>query len=214
MEMTPLNWVQTDYEAVRDSMRIGDMIAFSGKSAFSNIIKTITRSGVSHVAAVLDTNVEGTDRIQVIESTSLDGFIGVSTSFLSDRLRDYHGEAWWFPLGNPARTKMDTVKYYDWMMLQNKKPYDFPQAVQSGLDSLWDWGGLMYAKEDFDKLFCSELLAGAQEVSKIIKRINASEVTPRDQTRFDLWYPYYYQILGEKRELQGCGTVDPEGFGI
>jgi hypothetical protein len=44
-----------DYEDVRDHMQPGDLIAFGGKGTFSELIKSVTRSAVSHVGVIRHT---------------------------------------------------------------------------------------------------------------------------------------------------------------
>ena len=79
-------------------MKPGDVIAFGGKGQFSEFIKWATRSAVSHVGVimqskmVLDGSAEPGYFNQIIESTSLKGFSGVTISRLSDRVRRYDGE--------------------------------------------------------------------------------------------------------------------------
>ena len=92
------------YEEARKQMKAGDVIAFSGKGDFSEIIKWATRSSVSHVGIILQSKLLIGDKIQdgmfnqIIESTTLNGFSGVTISRLSDRLDTYDGEIWWLPI--------------------------------------------------------------------------------------------------------------------
>lgn len=94
------------YEEARPRMQAGHVIAFGGKSQFSEIIKMSTRADVSHVGSILQTQVldSGGERFfnQVIESTELHGFSGVQVLRLSDRLT-YEGEIWWLPLRGEVR---------------------------------------------------------------------------------------------------------------
>jgi len=68
--------LEREYSAVRNSMKLGDVIAFSGKKAFSEAIKLATRSNMSHVGVVLQTklkmNGESHGRLfnQVAEATA------------------------------------------------------------------------------------------------------------------------------------------------
>lgn len=90
------------YQDARKNMKPGDVVAFGGSSAFSKLIKFTTRSHVSHVGIVMQTQMldENSGRFfnQVMESTILDEFAGVTLSRFSERLRDYDGEVWWLPL--------------------------------------------------------------------------------------------------------------------
>jgi len=210
------------YLSVREKMKPGDVIAFSGKGNFSEIIKWATRSSVSHVGVILQSKllIEGEPQKgifnQVIESTSLNGFSGVSISRLSDRIDKYDGDIWWLPLSDAVRTRLDCKAFYDFLLHQEKKPYDMPQAVKSALDALEKvplLGASVYNIEDFSTFFCSELVAAGLEAGGAIKSINASEVTPIDLCMFSLYQPDYYQIKGKIRDIRGFNALDPEGWG-
>jgi hypothetical protein len=213
------------YSELRKRMQPGDIIAFSGKGQFSEIIKWATRSAVSHVGIVLqsklligDTPQDGFFN-QIIESTSLNGFSGVSISRLSDRVDTYDGEMWWLPLSEKSRNTLQTKQFYDFLLHQEKKPYDTPQAVKSALDALDDIPLLRKAThniEDFSSFFCSELAAAALEVGEVVSNINASEVTPIDLCMFSIYHDDYYQIKGKGKEkdIKGYNTLPAEGWGV
>ncbi len=175
------------YRNVRQEMLPGDVIAFGGCGMFSRVVKFATNSNVSHVGIILQTKIpeDNTGRFfnQIIESTSLDGSNGVTISRFSERLRNYVGDVWWLPLTDSARKRFNQKLFFDFMLEQEGKPYDVPQAIKSALDSL-DGIGLFYNKEDFSKLFCSELAAAGLEKSEVLPEINASEVTPIDLCEF------------------------------
>ena len=218
-----MGWQRATYSQVRSEMKPGDVIAFGGKGNFSEIIKWATRSGVSHVAVIMQSkmifegNVQPGFFNQVIESTSLNGFSGVSISRLSDRIGHYDGEMWWLPLSAANQDKLKHKKFFDWCLHQKGKPYDTPQAVKSALDALDNVpmiGGATYNVEDFSKFFCSELVTGALKNGGVIKKINASEVTPIDLCMFNLFSGTYSQLKGRKKEIGGYNTLSPEGFGV
>ena len=75
-------------------------------------------------------------------------------------------------------------------------------------------GEVTHNVEDFSRFFCSELVAGALEKAGVIKRINASEVTPVDLCMFGLYRRHYHQLKGAKKRIRGHNTLSPEGFGI
>lgn len=210
------------YADIRDNMQPGDIIAFSGKGHFSEIIKWATRSTVSHVGIILqsklligDTPQKGFFN-QIIESTSLNGFSGVAISRLSDRLDTYDGEIWWLPLKKEVRAKMDFQKFYSFLLHQERKEYDMPQAVKSALDATDKiplLGKTTYNVEDFSRFFCSELAAAGLEAGGAIKKLNASEVTPVDLCMFSVYDTSYYQIKGKKKIIKGHNSLNPEGWG-
>lgn len=210
------------YEEARKQMKAGDVIAFSGKGDFSEIIKWATRSNVSHVGVILQSKLLIGDKVQdgmfnqVIESTTLNCFSGVIISRLSDRLDTYDGEIWWLPIKKDIDDKMDKKKFYDFLIHQQRKEYDFPQAIKSALDALDRVpiiGRTTHNQEDFSRFFCSELVAAALEVAGAIKDVNASEVTPIDLCTFALYEDDYYQLKGDHKEIRGYNSTDPTGWG-
>ncbi len=210
------------YAGVRDRMKPGDVIAFSGKGHFSEIIKWATRASVSHVGIILQSQIvdmeEGDNRYfnQIIESTSLKDFSGVTINRLSDRVSSYNGEMWWLPLSDASRAKLNTIKFYNFLFKQDHKPYDMPQAVKSALDTLDNVplvGGATHNIEDFDKFFCSELAAAGLKKGGVIKKINSAEVTPIDLCRFKIYKNEYHQISGRQKLIKGHNTLSPEGWG-
>ncbi len=196
---------QIDYALARCMMQPGDLMAFGGNGFISSVIKLRTQCNVSHVGAILQTNVptvEGMNINQVIESTSLDdGFAGVTINRMSTHIEKYDGEIWWLPLGEAARTRFKPGIFFGFMLDQVGKPYDAPQAILSAIDYLPD------NRENLDKLFCSELVTAAYEKSGLIGETNASEMTPADVCRFDI-YSQVFQLKGGEKELF------PSGFAL
>lgn len=210
------------YQDIRDQMKPGDIIAFSGKEGefFSDVIKWATRAAVSHVGIVLhsklviDNKAVGDYYNQIIESTTLNGFSGVTISRLSDRVASYDGEMWWLPLSDAARQKLDLNKFYEFLFRQDRKPYDLSGAIKSGLDKMDKmFGSLTYNIENFSAFFCSELAAAGLEAGEVIKSLNASEVTPIDLCMFKIYQPDYSQLIGGDKDIRGYNTLDPEGWG-
>lgn len=216
----------SSYTQVRSQMKPGDVIAFAGKDNFSDIIKWATRSNVSHVGVVFETKVMFEDEpqpgiiVDVMESTTLyvDPVTGKRTSGvqrnrLSDRIKYHNGQIWWLPLSDSSRQKLDLKKFTDFLLHNDKREYDLPQALLAGIDAL-DKCDLTKNTEDFAKFFCSELVAAALEASGVIGEINASEVTPIDLCYFSIFADDYYLLTGETLEIQGFNTRDPKNFGI
>lgn len=218
--------VQIAYDAARAMMRPGDVIAFGGKGHFSEIIKFATFSDVSHVGVILQTKVteDVTGRYfnQIIESTSLNGFNGVNVSRFSDRMASYEGELWWLPLSDEIRKdKFDQKKFYDFLFNQAKerKAYDMPQAIKSSLDALdnlpFGMQGPGYNKEDFSKFFCSELVAAGLEVAGAVGSVNASEVTPIDLCRWNIYQNTYFQLKGDvNKKISRFNTASPSEWNV
>ena len=215
-------WQTANYSEIRENMQAGDIIAFSGKGNFSQIIKWATRAPVSHVGIILQSKLLIGDTAQdgyfnqIIESTSLNGFSGVCISRLSDRLDTYDGEIWWLPLSDTIRAKLNLKKFYDFLLHEEKKPYDTPQAVKSALDVLDNIpvvGKATHNNEDFDRFFCSELAAAGLEAGGVIDHINSSEVTPIDLCMFNLYQSGYFQLKGIDTVIKGYNSLKASGWG-
>ncbi|BBO70847.1 hypothetical protein DSCA_47770 [Desulfosarcina alkanivorans] len=215
-----------DYSEVRTMMKPGDVIAFGGKGHFSELIKFATRSDVSHVGVILQTRVvdDTTGRFfnQIIESTSLNDYSGVVISRLSDRLNTYDGEMWWLPLNESLRSKkFDSERFYNFLFNQarERKGYDVPQALQSAVDVLDDlpFGlhGPGYNREDFSRFFCSELVAAGLEKAGTVGPVNASEVTPIDLCRWNIYAGTYYQLKGQaEKQISRYNALDPAAWNV
>lgn len=182
-----------DYSDVRHEMKPGDLICFGGMGWVSKLIKWRTRSNISHVGVVAKVN-DKHDRVMVMESTSLNGRKGVQMNRLSKRVEQYNGHVWWFPLSDRTRESFDVQKFWEFLWEQDGKSYDFWQAPMSAT--------LFWAREDFGKLFCSELVAGAYEASGILPDINASEITPDDLARMRMYRRGYTQIRLHDGDVQ------------
>ena len=112
--------------------------------------------------------------------------------------------------------KTDFRKFYDFLLHQERKQYDTPQAVKSALDLFDDVPIVSRAThniEDFSKFFCSELDTAGLEAGGAIATINSAEVTPIDLCRFDLYAERHTQIKGQNRSIGGYNTLNPEGWG-
>lgn len=217
---------QMTYQEARPLMQPGDVIAFGGKSHFSEIIKLATFSSVSHVGVILRTKIpeDDTGRFfnQIIESTSLHGFNGVNVSRFSDRLNTYDGELWWLPLKKKIREKsFDKTRFFNFLFNQAKerKPYDLPQAITSAVDALdklpFGIEGPTYNEEDFSKFFCSELVSAGLEVAGAVGSVNASEVTPIDLCRWKIYEDSYYQLKGESsKRISRFNTASPSDWNV
>ncbi len=198
------------YREVRNQMQPGDVIAFGGKSAFSGVIKWFTNSPVSHVAIVMHTQLLDPDGEetryfnQIIESTVKEDKSGVIISRLSRAWEHYDGEIWWLPLDSRVRQNLNKRKFFDWLMDKEGRPYDTAQLLPAALDFL---GSLSETHEDYGKLFCSELVAGALKASGAIpETVNSSEVTPHDLVTWDIFADTYIQLKGGQTEIDGFRT--------
>jgi hypothetical protein len=211
-----MTWQQANYDAVKEEMRPGDVIAFAGKDGISEWIKAVTRGPVSHVGVVLRSS-QAHASPQIVEATpDLSEHYGVSLRWLDEHIAGYHGDIWWLPLSDAVRSRLDLERFTTFLEEKEDLPFDVPQAIQAAADDLDHVplvGEFTLNKEDFSALFCSELVAAGLEASGAIPSLNCSEVTPMDLLRFAIYQGTYYQVKGSKTLISGYNTVDPAGWG-
>ncbi len=217
------------YEDARPKMKPGDVIAFSGKGHFSEIIKMVTFSEVSHVGVVLQTQIashsDGRYFNQIIEAATVKGFSGVSISRFSERLLEYQGAVWWLPIKSDLRENEDAHKtFYNFLFghAEARTGYDLPQALKSAADKFddlpYNMNGPFYNKEDFSRFFCSELVAAGLERAGVVGTVNASEVTPIDLCRWSIYEDDYYLLKpdtdGARPGISRYNRMDPEAWNV
>ena len=210
-------WTQDTYENIRQEMQPGDVIAFSGKKFTSDAIKWLTSSNVSHVGVVFQSKIVINDTPQpgilnqVAEST-LSGVQFTRLSGMVDRHQEHNEQLWWLPLSSEARASLNLETFHNFLLHHEGRPYDFPQAGILGLDKL-DPSEIIRNQENFEKLFCSELVAGALEAGSVINNINASRVAPIDLCRFNIYADHYVQFAGAPKYINWFNSVNPNGWG-
>ena len=207
-------WQQDTYGNIRQRMQPGDVIAFSGKKILSGAIKEITNSNVSHVGVVFQSQIiaNGTPQPGILNQVAEATASGVRFTRLSGMLRNYEGQIWWLPLSDTARDNLDLETFHNFLLHYEGYPYDVQQAGILGLDKL-DPFEIIRNQEDFERLFCSELVAGALEAGGVIKTINASRVAPIDLCRFNIYADNYVQFSGTVKYINWFKSVDPNGWG-
>ena len=207
-------WQRGDYENIRSEMQPGDVIAFSGEKTHSDAIKRVTAGNVSHVGVVFQTTllINGAPQSGMLNLVAESTASGVRFSRLSGMVEKCEGQMWWLPLSDASRNQLDLETFYNFLLHHEGRPYDFPQAGILGLDKL-DPFEIIRNQEDFEKLFCSELVAGALEVGGVIETINASRVAPIDLCRFQIYADHYVQLIGTTKFINWFNSVDPNGWG-
>lgn len=192
------------YEKVRSWMKVGDLIAFSGKSRISNIIKWKTNTDISHVGMVYDTDETGEFRVDLIESTTLSElkdpykakFVkGVQRHKLSHLLNIYKGQAYWLPLKEVLSDgQKASMLSWLWTAWETETKYDTKGAIIAGLKILELMG--LEGDADFSTLFCSELVANAYIKAGLLDadKINPSSETPADVVK--------YPFLGDRVQIK------------
>ncbi|QDT98675.1 C40 family peptidase [Gimesia aquarii] len=176
------------YEEIRDQFKTGDIILFSGKGAFSSMIKLFSGGKWSHIGMVIRLP-DFDDAVLLWESTTLtntsdvefnSSIKGVQLVALSERISRYAGEISLRPLNKPINESM----YSDLSQLRHKlsrRPYERDELEL--LRSAWD--GIAGANsEDLSSVFCSELVAEAYQSMGLLPEppvgLPSNEYTPLD----------------------------------
>ena len=94
-----------------------------------------------------------------------------------------------------------------------------PQAIKSAVDALdslpFGIHGPGFNKEDFSKFFCSELVCAGLEAADAVDTVNASEVTPIDLCRWNIYKNTYYQLKGDKNnKISRYNTASPSDWNV
>ncbi len=203
--------LRANYSDIRSQIRSGDLLAFAGQNPVSELIKLATGSPVSHVGVVLQSQLVFDDRVQsvqlnhLVESTLHDGRSGVMLNRLSERLERFEGDIWYLPLAESVRQSIDFQAFFEFLLHQQGKPYDWRQALLSAADPIDNWpllDELMPQPEDFQRLFCSELIMGALQAGGLFQEHNASSLTPAELLRLPLFQPNHVQLAGQPLSLQ------------
>ena len=164
-------------------VRPGDVVAFSGRGVVSDIVRTATQSHISHIGMVLSAD----PAAQMIESTSLDGFCGVTIGSFLARCSAYSGDVWWYPLSALNRAKCRSADLHAWILAQDHKEYDTWGAVGSALHE--------HVLQNPNKWFCSELGAAILQHGGVLPpAVDPALVRPCDLLQFPIFADSCYQI--------------------
>lgn len=173
------------YESLRNQLKTGDIILYSGKTPFSMAIRLATRCPWSHCGMVL--KLEQYDFLTVWESTLLTHIKDVETQQymkgvqlmpLSERVRLYDGEIAVRQLQDVVFSEADTLRLMKLRKEISRRPYDFDilEMFRSAYDGI---GG--DNQEDLSSIFCSELVAEAyQRLGLLDGELASNEYTPAD----------------------------------
>ena len=159
MEMT--------YEQVRENLKSGDVVLFSGKGFVSMVVRWFTSlcngfryTKFSHVGMVATDS----ERILIFESTQLKGKKGVQLNAMSERIKEYGGQCWVRHLAcDRGESYHSTLSNYIQEMLGRK--YERNLIELMGATS-----HLVQKLSDHDDhlktVFCSELVCGGMKRQK------------------------------------------------
>ncbi|MBI4640690.1 MAG: hypothetical protein HY731_08350 [Candidatus Tectomicrobia bacterium] len=179
------------YEAIRNQLKTGDILLFSGKSGISEGIKFFTLSKWSHVGMVyaFQDRLDPNGTVFCWESTTLSDIKdaetgkltkGVQRVELSERLERC------FAQGYEISVRQLSIPLTDEMIIAlnqfrhdvSGRPYERNkiELIKSAYDSIFGEN-----KEDLSSLFCSELVAEAyQKMGLLTEDTSSNEYTPKD----------------------------------
>jgi hypothetical protein len=176
------------------------------------------RAEVSHIGILLQTTFPGNGSEPlthtIIDATSRQG---VAISRLQTRFDEYDGDVWWLPLHPDIREiHFSYDAFYAFLCKQEGKRYDHAQAAGSAID-FWDHAQLPFGlrapgqnRENFEQFFCSELVTAGLKAGGVLPAgLNASEATPIDICRWNVFAPDYYLLKGELKEISGYNSLHP-----
>ncbi len=132
--------VEKKYCEIRDCMKPGDVIAFSGDNLISGVIKSATDGQISHVGIILAVglSIDGDpdhDCFNLVAEATAEGVRIINLSGLQ---RAYKGKIWWLPLSCEYREnlKSNFPKFCNFLLEKDGEPYNYAQAIMEGLEEL------------------------------------------------------------------------------
>ncbi|WP_193164737.1 YiiX/YebB-like N1pC/P60 family cysteine hydrolase [Microbulbifer hainanensis] len=177
------------YNSLRETLKTGDIVIFSGKSAISNIIKLFSGGKWSHVGMVLRLK-EFDNAVLLWESTKLNNIPDIETLAatkgvqlvpLSQRVVTYEGEIKVRQLNKVIGQKMQN-KLAECRKQLSRRPYERSEIEL--LKAAYDGIGGASSGEDLSSLFCSELVAEAYQAMGLLPEyphgLPSNEYTPMD----------------------------------
>lgn len=179
------------YEDIRNQLKTGDILLFSGKGGISEGIKFFTLSKWSHVGMVyrFDDPHDAKGSIFCWESTTLSNLEdadtgkltkGVQRVELSERLERCFASGYEISVRPLAKSLTDDMVRVlnDFRHEVSGRPYekDKIELLKAAHDGIFGDN-----KEDLSSLFCSELVAEAyQRMGLLTEKIPSNEYTPKD----------------------------------
>lgn len=138
-------------------------------------------------------------RVVLIESTILAEKHGVQVNWASERVADYPGRVYLFPLSSQSQRRLNQKRFTDFMISCVGRPYD--KVLIAHL--LFDRFDLVPSREDWEAFVCSENGAASLKIGELLPaNLNTSEVTPQRMAEFALWSDTYYQLKGKPKDVK------------
>jgi hypothetical protein len=177
------------YSRIRNNLRTGDLILFSGRGFISWIIQKFTRSRWSHIGMIIKES--EFDMTLLWESTTLSKIKtihgeekrGVAIRPLSEVVNGYKGIIG-LRLLRERLTEVNIETLKD--LRKEFKNKDYERSTLELFRSAYDWVGGSN-RRDLSSVFCSELVAEAyQRFGFLTLEIPSNEYTPSDFESIEL----------------------------
>lgn len=175
----------TAYTSIRDSLKTGDIVLFSGKGGISTGIKLGTLSKWSHVGMIF--KIPEYNFVTIWESTTLSSNIDLDTNVprkgvqlvpLSARVNGYNGDIAVRSLDGVDGNDINISALMELRREITGRPYEKNkiELIKAAYD-----GPLGRNSEDLSSIFCSELVAEAyQRLGLLDNKKPSNEYTPAD----------------------------------
>jgi len=179
---------------IQPELKVGDIISFSGWKLHSIIINLCSYGipflSASHVGIIGEYEGESL----LFESTTLSTvpcviqgkpFKGTQAVRLEDRLANYTGRVWHYPLYRRL-FDAEAERLNQFLVGHIGISYDLIGAVRAGGEA-WSWFESLLHDEDLGHIFCSELCAAAHREIGLIRTDNVSRWNPNRLIRHERW---------------------------
>jgi len=170
---------QDEGSHIKDSLKTGDCILYSGSEMISGVIKTRFGTPYSHCGMILkmpDPHPEMGGKVDVFvaEADWDDGdymnpeksVFGIIVNKFEDRMKAYSGNVIWYCPLKEALSPADDKIVCDEVLKMKEEHMKY--AIKHGIQMIAGIGGLLHDKDKPAAVFCSELVA---RVLKVVKRI-------------------------------------------
>jgi hypothetical protein len=209
------------YADLREELKTGDILLFSGKGAISDGIKFFCGSKWSHVGMVYRMKDNVGDSVFCWESTTLSNVQdaetgrltkGVQRVELSERLERCFASGYEVSVRKlNQQLDMNMLIALDQFRHEiSGRPYEKHRLEL--IKAAWD-GWLGQNKEDLSSLFCSEMVAEAyQRMGLLSGDMPSNEYTPKDfsdERKLSLLEGY---TLAAEIKIDGLGDSQPAGY--
>ena len=199
----------TQYLAVRNQIRAGDLVAFEGRDVLSSLIE-VFGNGPSHIGIVRGQDTANqASPVTMTESTIEHGRNGVQTNRLSERLANYApgSRAWWLPLSDEIRREIDWFEFYKFIgASEDHVKYDAGDLFEFLARGIPILGPRIAQKENQEQMVCSGFVTAVLEAAGVLRGINWSKTTPGDLVAMKL-YRTSVQIMGAPATLRNFNTL-------